>query len=386
MHPYQKEYTWSNATGSLQSRIDLWLLSSHTMQFVSESAHSYAPFSDHRMVAITFSNPREQKTTIRGHWKLNCNLLNYDPFCDAVELIAGNIFSRNGLSSVQKWEYFKFKVRQAAIRHSKEMKMRNNIKETKLMRDLNDFINKSSLTEEERARISSLKEDVDQLYMNMTKGAFIRSRAKWVENGEKNTCYFFALEKRNYKRNNISSLKIDNSITSDPTEMTKHIFQCYSDLYSSNYNQSEGGKFINSVKGFTPQISDAFKTDCEKPISRAEMLAAINKMKKRKSPGMDGLPVEFYQQFGNIIETPLFEMFQECIDNKEMTVTMKQGMTRLDNWRPITLLNVDFKICSQIFARWLRDGLSEIIHETQTGFMKNRHISSNIRLILDLID
>lgn len=60
MHPYLKEYTWSNATGSLQSRTDL-LLSSHTMQFVSESAHSYAPFSDHQMIAITFSNPREQK-------------------------------------------------------------------------------------------------------------------------------------------------------------------------------------------------------------------------------------------------------------------------------------------------------------------------------------
>lgn len=43
-------------------------------------------------------------------------------------------------------------------------------------------------------------------------------------------------------------------------------------------------------------------------------------------------------------------------------------------------------VCSQIFASRLRDGLSEIIHETQTGFMKNRHISSNIRLILDLID
>lgn len=130
MYPYLKEYTWSNATGSLQSQIDLWLLSSHTMQFVSDSAHSYDPFSDHKMIAITFSNPRKQKKTIRGYWKLNCNLLNYDPFCDAVELIAGDIFNRNGLSSVQKYEYFKFKVREVAIRHSRDKKMCNNIKET----------------------------------------------------------------------------------------------------------------------------------------------------------------------------------------------------------------------------------------------------------------
>lgn len=87
-----------------------------------------------------------------------------------MELIAGDIFSRNGLSSVQKWKHFKFKVREAAIRHSKEMKMPNSIKETEL-----DLVNKSFLTEEEEARLSSLKEDVDQLYMNMTKGAFIHS-------------------------------------------------------------------------------------------------------------------------------------------------------------------------------------------------------------------
>ena len=60
MHPYQKEYTWSNVCGSLQSQIDLWLLSSPTPQFVSETLHSYAPFSDHKMIVITLANPRER--------------------------------------------------------------------------------------------------------------------------------------------------------------------------------------------------------------------------------------------------------------------------------------------------------------------------------------
>lgn len=90
-------------------------------------------------------------------------------------------------------------------------------------------------------------------------------------------------------------------------------------------------------------------------------------------------------------------MIKECIDKEEMTTTMKQGiitlipkpdkdLLSLDNWRPITLLNVDYKILSLILARRLKKGLSEIINETQTGFMANRHISCNIRLVLDLID
>lgn len=58
-------------------------------------------------------------------------------------------------------------------------------------------------------KLTSLKEEIDQLYINMTKGAFLRPRAKWLEESEKNSSNFFAMEKRNYKRNNITSLKID---------------------------------------------------------------------------------------------------------------------------------------------------------------------------------
>lgn len=118
--------------------------------------------------------------------------------------------------------------------------------------------------------------------------------------------------------------------------------------------------------------------DCEKTISNAEILEAVNTMKKGKSPGMDGIPKNFYHCFWNIIEGSLFEMINECIINEGMTMTMKQEIITLlpkpdkdplllDNWRPITLLNVDYKILSLLFARCLRKGLSEIINETQTG-------------------
>ena len=56
------------------------------------------------------------------------------------------------------------------------------------------------------------------------------------------------------------------------------------------------------------------------------------------------------------------------------------------NWRPITLLNVDYKLFALVFAKHFKRNLEEIINETQTGFMANRHISNNIRLVLDLLD
>ncbi len=76
---------------------------------------------------------------------------------------------------------------------------------------------------------------------------------------------------------------------------------------------------------------------------------------------------------------------------------MKQGLIvliqkpnkdifNLDNWRPISLLNIDYKILAAVYANRLKQCLEEVISETQSGFMKNRHISNNIRLILDLLD
>jgi len=57
-----------------------------------------------------------------------------------------------------------------------------------------------------RSEIQVIKLKLDDLYISKASGAFVRSRARWIEKGERNTAYFFALEKRNFKRNSLSAL------------------------------------------------------------------------------------------------------------------------------------------------------------------------------------
>lgn len=140
---------------------------------------------------------------------------------------------------------------------------------------------------------------------------------------------------------------------------------------------------------FTPTVSAEFKDNCDKPISNTELVEALKHMEPGKAPGIDGLSTEFYSSFWDIIETPLLNMYKECIENNEMSTTMKQGLINLipkpnfslipdpllvEYWRPITLLNTDYKLFALVFARRLKKDLAEIISETQTGFMANRHI------------
>lgn len=90
-------------------------------------------------------------------------------------------------------------------------------------------------------------------------------------------------------------------------------------------------------------------------------------------------------------------MLKEISEFHILPTTMKQGIITLipkpgknpkliDNLRPITLLNNDYKILTHIYANRLKTGISQIISETQSGFLKGRSIHNNIRLVLDLLD
>ena len=61
--------------------------------------------------------------------------------------------------------------------------------------------------------IESIQEEIEAINRHRAKGCMIRSKARWVEEGEKNTAYFLSLEKRNYDNKNISHLQLsDKSI------------------------------------------------------------------------------------------------------------------------------------------------------------------------------
>ena len=86
----------------------------------------------------------------------------------------------------------------------------------------------------------------------------------------------------------------------------------------------------------------------------------------------------------------------EGFTNKNMSISQREGIIvclpkgdkpreYLKNWRPISLLNVSYKIGSACIARRIKTVLGNIINEDQTGFVAGRYIGDNIRLIYDVI-
>ena len=119
-------------------------------------------------------------------------------------------------------------------------------------------------------------------------------------------------------------------------------------------------------------------------------------MKLNKSPGSDGLTVEFYREFYTKSKTLLIKSLNEGYEKGRFSNTQRTGILSLmykkndpldlANWRPITLLNVDYKIAAYCLAQRIKPVLPKIISTDQNGFIKGRNISYNIRLIQDIID
>lgn len=84
-----------------------------------------------------------------------------------------------------------------------------------------------------------------------------------------------------------------------------------------------------------------------------------------------------------------FELGQMSSSQKQVVITLigtkRKDRMFLENWRPISLINVDSKIATKVIANRIKNVLQGIVHSNQSGFMKGRFIGETARSILDII-
>ena len=96
---------------------------------------------------------------------------------------------------ISKWEYLKFSIRKISIAFGKKLNKEKREEETNVVKELMHLYSKLNWNEDEKEIINNLQSKLDVMYLYKTKGADVRSRAKWIEEGEKNTACFCSLEK-----------------------------------------------------------------------------------------------------------------------------------------------------------------------------------------------
>ena len=116
-------------------------------------------------------------------------------------------------------------------------------------------------------------------------------------------------------------------------------------------------------------------------LTDVESLESLKTMASNKSLGTDRLPAEFYKVFWNYVKPFLLNALNCSYTNGHLSITQRRGLITLvpkknkpanllKNWRPITLLNCDYKIASKSIANRIKQVLPKIINNNQTGSLK----------------
>ena len=152
--------------------------------------------------------PDHKATNIRselkrgpGTWKFNNSLLEDDDFKEQITFYYPQIHEKYADVKDKQllWELIKMEIRMKAIRYSKEKRYKLKKRELTLQKELQDLDDKICNTDFETldqnvlVEYEAAKEELKKIYENRGKEAIFRSKAKWLEQGEKPTKYFFQL-------------------------------------------------------------------------------------------------------------------------------------------------------------------------------------------------
>ena len=242
--------------------------------------------------------------------------------------------------------------------------------------------------------LNSTKARLNKIIAYKTRGTILRSRARWHEQGERNTKYFYSLEKRNYSRKVVTKLKLnDGSYTTNQSDILEEQKRFYENLYKSQVSSVQSAH-ENEIF-FNPNVVPTLNADeqalCEGLITETEALNALKDFSANKTPGTDGLSVEFLNYFWSELKNSIVDSFNHAFHNGSLSISQRRGIitlipkknkdkTILENLRPISLLNVDYKILTKVLAKRLEKVLPNLINADQTGYVKGRYIGKNIRL------
>ena len=392
LHPDTVAFSWMRGDGLLASRIDLFGCPISWTPGVRGCDFFPCPYSDHCALFFKVSPPLPM---VRGpgRWKLNLSILHEPDFVSLVESFwaSWKLRKRSFPSLLLWWDRGKEHIKRLAISFCSRRKRSSRLS-LSLLRNLASHL---------KAKIDLGSVSLIDIYENVlsriadfdrldAEGARVRARVRWAEEGEMSSRYFLRLERKHGAEQWISSMRCpDGSFVSDIDGICKSWVAFFSSLFSAeDVDLRVQDELLLNMSARLPLSA---QSSCEGPVTLDEASKALAGAATGKSPGSDGLPAEFFSAFWHILGEDLVEVFNDSFASGRLSPSQRRALItlifkkgdRLDhkNWRPISLLNTDYKILARVLAGRLLDVLQLVIHRDQTCGIRGRFIGENVILL-----
>ena len=216
--------------------------------------------------------------------------------------------------------------------------------------------------------------------------ARLRSRIKYLKEGDANTKFFHMQARFRKKRNFISYLEDEGRVVSNHEEMQEVLDGFFSGLLGADF-QRQSTINLSSCHREAVDLSDL-----ECPFSEKEVLDTIVCLPSDKAPGPDGFTGRFYKSCWSIIKVDLLaalsiihqgnvQRLGQLNSSYIILIPKKMDASSAGDFRPISLIHSVAKLVTKLLANRLGPRLHELVESNQSAFIRGRSIHDNFMLV-----
>lgn len=394
--PATKSFSFFSNVHHTYTRIDFFLTDSRLLSKINSTGYHSIVISDHAPITVDLNLDNQLKPPKR--WHFTSTLLSDDHYKQFLQSQIKLYFELNDLPCTSKdvlWEASKAYIRGQVISFSSNRKKEERAHITDLLKKIKE-IDESYASNPQPSKYSErlkLQTEFDLLSTKASKIQLLKSK-RFFESGDKAGRLLAQQTRSEATSRLIPAIKSDmGDLCTDATEINTIFSKFYANLYASDCPPPMSNILSHII---FPQVDPEAARKLGNPVTTAEIREAIKSLQCNKSPGPDGYTAEYYKTFVDLLAPVLRDVYNEAFLKSRLPETFSKATISLilkkekdpllcNSYRPISLLNVDFKILSKVLALRLQQVLPNIISQDQTGFMLGRHSYHNTRRLLNII-
>lgn len=213
----------------------------------------------------------------------------------------------------------------------------------------------------------------------------------WLKEGGANSKFFHSYMSQRRRNNTIRLVSVDGSNVEGVQAIREAVFNYFSNHFQARNVERPGVENLDFRK-----LSFAEAGILTKPFCLEEVKQAVWECDSYKSPGPDGVSFGFVKEFWSLLKDDLLRFMVEFHRNGKLSkglnstfialIPKVNSPQRLNDFRPISLVGILYKILAKVLANRLRSVIGSVVSEAQSAFVKGKQILDGILIANEAVD